>query len=153
MARVGETEGAEELVLEVVPTVEDVLGWTEDVLEGFVELVVGTLEGLVVGMLAAPELFELVDLLVLEDAEVAGFEELAVEDFVEEKDETVEVVEVFDVLTGDTVEDFVGLVVGTDEEDALVEPVVTGTDELVEDLVELVVEEIVVYGGKLTRLL
>ena len=46
--RVGETEGAEELVLEVVTTVEDVLGLAEDVVETFVELVVGRLEVLVV---------------------------------------------------------------------------------------------------------
>ena len=48
IARVGETEGAEELVLEVVTTVEDVLGLAEDVVETFVELVVGRLEVLVV---------------------------------------------------------------------------------------------------------
>lgn len=47
IARVGETEGAEELVLEVVTTVEDVPGLTEGVVEGFVELVVGSLGVLV----------------------------------------------------------------------------------------------------------
>jgi hypothetical protein len=57
----------------------------------------------------------------------------------------------------ETTADIVELVVGTDEVDDLVELVV-GTDGLVEDLVELVdgmlvVEEIVVYGGKLIWLL
>jgi len=91
-------------VLEVVTTVEDVLGLA----------VVGTLEGLVVATL-----------------DVLGLVETAA--------------------------DIVELVVGTDAVDDLVELVV-GTDGLVEDLVELVdgmlvVEEIVVYGGKLTWLL
>jgi hypothetical protein len=103
IARVGETEGAEELVLEVVTTVEDVPGLTEGVVEGFVELVVGSLGVLVL-----------------------------VEVFVEETDETVEVVKVFEVLTVETVGDFVELVVGTAE-------VVVVVDDLL-----LLVEEIVV---------
>jgi hypothetical protein len=131
IARVGETEGAEELVLEVFTTVEDVLGSTEDDEEAFVELVVGTLEVL--------ELFEVLDLLVLEEVDV--FEELTVEVFVDETDETFDVVEVFEVLTGEVLEDFVELVeafelvVGIDEVEGLV--------ELVDDLL-LVVDETVV---------